>query len=35
MAHRPRKRFGQNFLQDRLIIDSIIQALHPQRTDNV
>lgn len=35
MAHRPRKRFGQNFLQDRLIIDAIIQALHPQRTDNV
>ena len=35
MAHRPRKRFGQNFLQDRLIIDAIIQTLHPQPTDNV
>ena len=35
MAHRPRKRFGQNFLQNRHIIDSIIQALNPQPSDNV
>lgn len=26
-SHRPRKRFGQNFLQDRVIIDRIIQAV--------
>lgn len=33
MAHQARKRFGQNFLHDQLIIDQIIDALHPQ-TDN-
>ena len=30
MKHIPRKRFGQNFLTDGGIIDSIVQALHPQ-----
>ncbi len=30
MKHIPRKRFGQNFLTDGGIIDSIIQAIHPQ-----
>jgi 16S rRNA (adenine1518-N6/adenine1519-N6)-dimethyltransferase len=29
-THRPRKRFGQNFLQDRQVIDRILQAIHPQ-----
>lgn len=35
MAHRARKRFGQNFLQSRQIIDSIIRALNMQPDDNV
>lgn len=35
MIHRPRKRFGQNFLQSQAVIDSILQAFHPQPTDNV
>jgi 16S rRNA (adenine1518-N6/adenine1519-N6)-dimethyltransferase len=33
--HIPRKRFGQNLLQDRYIIDQIIQAFSPQFTDSV
>jgi 16S rRNA (adenine1518-N6/adenine1519-N6)-dimethyltransferase len=33
MHHRPRKRFGQNFLHDRHIIQSIIQAINPKPQD--
>lgn len=33
--HRARKRFGQNFLQDMNIIDRIMQAIHPLRTDHL
>ena len=35
MNHRPRKRFGQNFLENQQVIQSILQALHLQPTDNV
>ncbi len=35
MAHRPRKRFGQNFLQNNQVIDHIIRALNVQPGDNV
>lgn len=35
MSHRPRKRFGQNFLQSSMIIENIIAALHLQADDNV
>lgn len=35
MTHRPRKRFGQNFLQDPHIIDHIIQSVNPQPSNNV
>ena len=35
MAHRPRKRFGQNFLQSKHIIDTIIRSLNLQPSDNV
>ncbi len=35
MQHRPRKRFGQNFLQDRAIIDAILRAFHPTENDHV
>jgi len=30
MEHRARKRFGQNFLHDRGIIDRIVRAIHPK-----
>ena len=35
MAHRARKRFGQNFLQNNQIIDNIIRSLNLQSSDNV
>lgn len=35
MRHSPRKRFGQNFLQDRNIIDRILRAINPQTGDNM
>jgi 16S rRNA (adenine1518-N6/adenine1519-N6)-dimethyltransferase len=34
-GHRPRKRFGQNFLHDPVVIDRIIAAFHPQADDIV
>ena len=35
VKHIPRKRFGQNFLVDDGIIDAIINAIAPQRDDNL
>jgi len=35
MKHRPRKRFGQNFLTDLGVISDILNAIHPQPTDNM
>ncbi|HRD69907.1 MAG TPA: 16S rRNA (adenine(1518)-N(6)/adenine(1519)-N(6))-dimethyltransferase RsmA [Legionella sp.] len=35
MRHIPRKRFGQNFLQNRHIIDDILRAINPQPEDNI
>ena len=35
MMHRARKRFGQNFLHSKHIIDGIIRALHLQPADHV
>lgn len=32
-SHRPRKRFGQNFLTDAMIISEIIHAIAPQADD--
>ena len=32
-GHYARKRFGQNFLNDQYIIDSIVSAIHPQRSE--
>ena len=29
-THKPRKRFGQNFLHDGAVIERIIQAINPQ-----
>jgi len=34
MAHKARKRFGQNFLQDHNIIYSILANIHPQPNDH-
>lgn len=35
MAHKPRKRFGQNFLVDHQIINQIISTIAPKRDDNI
>lgn len=35
MNHRPRKRFGQNFLTDRHTIERIVAAIHPQAADHL
>ncbi len=35
MKHNPRKRFGQNFLQSKQVIDAILRAINPQTEDNV
>jgi 16S rRNA (adenine1518-N6/adenine1519-N6)-dimethyltransferase len=33
--HRARKRFGQNFLQDRRVIDDIVRAINPLPDDHL
>ena len=35
MRHQPRKRFGQNFLRDEGVIDSIERAIAPKHGDHV
>ncbi|MCL4160629.1 UNVERIFIED_CONTAM: hypothetical protein GTU68_020167 [Idotea baltica] len=35
MNHQPRKRFGQNFLNDNLVIDRIVDAINPQPAQRV
>ncbi len=35
MHHRPRKRFGQNFLKDSTVIDRILHAIAAQPEDNM
>ncbi len=35
MAHKPRKRFGQNFLVDYQVINQIISTIAPKRDDNI
>jgi 16S rRNA (adenine1518-N6/adenine1519-N6)-dimethyltransferase len=35
MRHRPRKRFGQNFLVDETVISKIVDAVNPQRGDRM
>lgn len=34
-SHRPRKRFGQNFLADPSYVERIVAAVHPQKGDNL
>ncbi len=33
--HRARKRFGQNFLHDEQVIDNIVAAINPKKSDNL
>ena len=33
--HIPRKRFGQHFLRDNIVIDNIVAALNPQTDENL
>jgi 16S rRNA (adenine1518-N6/adenine1519-N6)-dimethyltransferase len=35
LNHRPRKRFGQNFLVDEGVVQAIVQAIQPQAGDTV
>lgn len=35
MKHRPRKRFGQNFLHDPGVIRGIVAAIHPQQGEKL
>ncbi|MEM7280179.1 MAG: rRNA adenine dimethyltransferase family protein, partial [Pseudomonadota bacterium] len=35
MQHRPRKRFGQNFLHDSAVIDRIIEYIGPKPDDTL
>ena len=35
LNHRPRKRFGQNFLQDPVVIGKIVSAVNPTRQDTL
>jgi 16S rRNA (adenine1518-N6/adenine1519-N6)-dimethyltransferase len=35
LNHRPRKRFGQNFLQDPVVIGKIVSAVHPVSEDTL
>ena len=35
MTHRARKRFGQNFLHDRVVIDAIVSAIAPLTDHNL
>jgi 16S rRNA (adenine1518-N6/adenine1519-N6)-dimethyltransferase len=35
LSHRPRKRFGQHFLVDDMVIDAIVAAIAPRRGDRI
>ncbi|MGI9322317.1 MAG: rRNA adenine N-6-methyltransferase family protein, partial [Pseudomonadales bacterium] len=35
MKHRPRKRFGQNFLTDAGVVASIVSAISPAAEDDL
>ena len=35
MSHRPRKRFGQNFLHDPNVIQRIVQVINPTPGDRM
>ena len=35
MPHKPRKRFGQNFLVDQQIINQIVSTISPKKNDHI
>ncbi|MGQ4277033.1 16S rRNA (adenine(1518)-N(6)/adenine(1519)-N(6))-dimethyltransferase RsmA [Pseudidiomarina sp. E22-M8] len=35
LGHRARKRFGQNFLHDTFVIDAIVDAINPQKDEQL
>ena len=35
MSHKPRKRFGQNFLVDNQIVNRIVATISPKKSDNI
>ena len=35
MAHKARKRFGQNFLHDKMIIQRIVNSINPRQGDHI
>ena len=35
MTHRPRKRFGQNFLRDDQVVFAIVSSIHPRSDDHL
>ena len=35
MSHKPRKRFGQNFLHDKMIIQRIVNNINPRQGENI
>ena len=35
MAHKPRKRFGQNFLHDKMVIQRIVNSINPRQGDHM
>ena len=35
MPHKPRKRFGQNFLVDQQIINQIVSTIYPKKNDHI
>ena len=35
MSHKPRKRFGQNFLHDKMVIQRIVNNINPRQGDHV
>lgn len=35
MSHKPRKRFGQNFLHDKMVIQRIVNSINPRQDDHI
>jgi len=35
MSHKPRKRFGQNFLHDKMVIQRIVNNINPRQGDHI
>ena len=35
MSHKPRKRFGQNFLHDKMVIQRIVNSINPRPGDHI